>query len=336
VKAGASIYKACEELEISIRTYQRWTEGEGVKEDQRPHATRPEPANKILPAEVDLLLSIINLPGYMSLPPSQIIPSLADKGIYIMSESSLYRYMRAHNMQHHRGRSKARSSTPKSTHSATGPNQVWMWDITYIPGPIKGMHYYLYMMIDLFSRKIVGWEIWPEESADHASQLILRATLAENVKRDDMLVLHSDNGSPMKGSTMLTMLQNLGIIPSRSRPRVSNDNPYAESIFRTCKYRPNYPSDGFLSINTARAWVKEFTEWYNNEHRHSGLNFLTPSQRHNGHSEEVFANRRCVYEEAKDKHPERWSRSTRNWSLDDEVWLNPETKSDKEGKKVAI
>jgi putative transposase len=199
-----------------------------------------------------------------------------------------------------------------------------MWDITWIPGPVKGQFYYLYLILDLFSRKIVGWEIWPEESADNASRLIQRTALAEErFKSVEPLVLHSDNGSPMKGSTMLTMLETLGIIPSRSRPRVSNDNPYAESIFRTCKYRPSYPSDGFADISGARQWVRDFAKWYNHEHHHSGLNYLTPNQRHRGLSQQVFDQRRRVYEESRAQHPERWARNTRNWSLEDEVWLNP-------------
>lgn len=326
-ESGASEKKACNELGISLRTIQRWRELGAPKEDQRPLAKRPVPANKLTESEVKLGLEVANQPEFRSLPPSQIVPMLSDRGIYIMSESSFYRYLKANNMQHHRGRSKKPNPKPISTHSATAPNQVWMWDITWLAGPVKGQHYYLYLILDLFSRKIVGWEVWPEESAENSSILIRKAVLAENrFTLTEPLVLHSDNGSPMKGSTMLETLYTLGIIPSRSRPRVSNDNPYAESIFRTCKYRPTFPTGGFSDINEARKWVKEFVNWYNYEHHHSGLKFVTPDQRHKGLDKQIFGNRIRVYEQAKARHPERWTGTTRNWSLDEEVWLNPERK----------
>src|SRR5690606_13763739 len=142
--------------------------------------------------------------------------------------------------------------------------------------------------------------------------------------RQQPLVLHSDNGSPMKGATLLETLYSLGITPSRSRPRVSNDNPYAESIFRTCKYRPNYPTTGFKDLTEARAWVKQFARWYNDAHRHSGSKFITPSQRHTGLADAAFKKRKEVDEAAKAKNPTRWSGEVRDWSLEDEVWLNPE------------
>lgn len=288
-------------------------------------ATRPEPANKLTEAECQTILKVVNQPEFQSMPPSQIVPMLADRQIYVASESTVYRVMRKAGAQHHRGRSKTPSIKPKSTHCAIAPNQVWSWDITYLPGPIKGLHFYLYLILDIYSRNIVGWEVWVEETAENASQLIRRAVLAQNITmRDTPLVLHSDNGSPMKGSTMLETLYQLGITPSRSRPRVSNDNPYSESVFRTCKYCSSYPSNGFANLNDARAWVKEFVHWYNYKHHHSGIKFLTPHQRHYGLGETILENRHQLYEAAKANHPERWSRQTRNWSLSNEVWLNPE------------
>lgn len=229
-------------------------------------------------------------------------------------------------MQHHRGRSSAPSQKQLTTHCATAPNQVWMWDITYINGPIKGKFYYLYLISDLFSRKVIAWEIWEVESANHASELIKRAILAEKitVPRNQPLVLHSDNGSPMKGATMLETLYRLGITPSNSRPRVSNDNPYAESLFKTLKYHCNYQPKGFEDITQARLWCQKFVRWYNHEHHHSGIKYLTPHQRHSGVDEKIIANRDKVYEAAKAKHPERWSGTTRDWSLPDKVYLNPE------------
>lgn len=324
-QAGARETMACNELGISRRTLQRWRSEATPLEDQRPLAKRPSPRNKLTQEETQEIVSIVNQPEYQSLPPSQIVPMLADEGIYIASESTFYRTLRHHNLQHHRGRSKAPISKPISTHCATGPNQVWMWDITWLPGPARGIYFYLYLILDLFSRKIVAWDIWLEESAENASQLVRRAVLSEQRSLSlKPLILHSDNGSPMKGAALLETLYQLGITPSRSRPRVSNDNPYAESIFKTCKYRPNYPSAGFSDLTQARTWVLGFVQWYNYEHRHSGLKFLTPHQRHTGMDQSILEKRSKVYEAAKAVHPERWSRDIRNWSLEQEVWLNPE------------
>lgn len=306
---------------------QRWRKEGAPNEDQRPHAKRKPPAHKLSDEERKQIVKVSNQPEYKSLPPSQIVPRLADEGVYLASESTFYRVLHEHNLQHHRGRSSKPVSKPITTHYAIAPNQVWMWDISWLPGPAKGLFYYLYLILDLYSRKIVGSEIWNEESAEHASHLVRRTVISEQcVVRSEPLVLHSDNGSPMKGATLLETLYSLGITPSRSRPRVSNDNPYAESIFKTFKYRPEYPIKGFASIDEARKWVQKFVHWYNKEHRHSGLNFITPNQRHQGLADQVFEKRQQVYEAAKAKHPERWSGNIRDWSLEDKVWLNPEKK----------
>ncbi len=325
---GAREKMACKEIGISQRTLQRWKSPTTPLEDQRPLAKHPNPRNKLSEEEIQKIIKVVNQPQFQSLPPSQIVPILADQGIYLASESSFYRILKNHNMQHHRGRSKKATSKPISTHCATGPNQVWMWDITWLPGPAKGIYFYLYLILDLFSRKIVAWDIWLEESAENASLLVRRAVLSEHRTVPlKPLVLHSDNGSPMKGASLLETLYQLGITPSRSRPRVSNDNPYAESIFRTCKYRPSYPPSGFSDLTQAREWVLAFVRWYNYEHRHSGLNFVTPHQRHNGMDKIILEKRRKLYEEAKAMCPERWSGKVRDWTLDNEVWLNPDRKA---------
>ena len=316
---------------LSARTVERWRQTGVPKEDQRPYANRPSPAHKLTEQEQQKILDITRQVEFQSLPPSQIVPILADRGEYIASESSIYRLLHTHQQQHHRGRAKdpGKRSEPTS-HCAKTANEVWMWDITWLPGPVRGMYYYLYLILDLFSRKIVGWEIWEEEGAEKASRLVKKAYLAEGIGLNPChkpLVLHSDNGSPMKGATLLETLYQLGIQTSRSRPRVSNDNPYAESIFRTCKYRPEYPEKGFANIDGAREWVLTFVRWYNQQHRHSGLNFLTPQERHSGKGNDLLAARRTVYEEARRKNPLRWSRGIRNWSLPDEVWLNPDKQS---------
>ncbi len=332
VEAGARLSIACEEAEISTRTYNRWLKAFEVENeyiDKRTVAIHPEPHNKLSKEEVQRILTIVNQPKFSHLPPSQIVPILAGRGIYIASESTFYRILREAKQLQHRGRSKEPVKRDISTHVATEPNRVYTWDITYLNGPIKGRHYYLYMISDLFSRKIIAWEVWEVESAEKAGELIRRAVIAENLtKKKHPLVLHSDNGSPMKGATMLETLYNLGITPSRSRPRVSNDNPYAESLFKTLKYRCNYQPKGFKTLDDARDWVYDFVDWYNNNHRHSGINFLTPNQRHSkDHGLNVLAKRDVVYKTAKLKNPTRWSGNTRDWSIEDHVWLNPEKAS---------
>ena len=323
VTSGAARFKACAELEISVRTYQRWIVDGGIKTDGRPCSQRPAPKNKLSKEERKNVLNTVNSDEFKSLPPSQIVPTLADSGVYIASEATYYRVLREEKQQNARGRSQIKEKKSPTTHCATGPNQVWCWDITWLPGPVKGLHFYLYLILDIFSRKIVGWEIHDDESAENASTLIRKAHLKENI-RDNPLVLHSDNGSPMKGSSMLETLYSLGVVSSFSRPRVSNDNAYAESIFKTCKYRPNYPYKGFLTIGEARDWVLKFSHWYNINHKHSGIKYVTPHQRHSGLSGKILANRKEVYQRAKERNPERWSGNIRDWNLPQEVYLNPE------------
>lgn len=324
ILSGASQFKACECLGITTRTLQRWKNPHTYIEDQRPLRTKYESERKLKEDEVALILETVNTPEFSSKPPSQIVPALADRGVYIASESSFYRIMRRAGEQHYRGRAERPSRKPKASHCATKPNQVWSWDITYLPGPIKGLYYFLYLIIDIFSRDIVGWEVWEEESAEYASRLIRKAVMSQGMRESQTpLILHSDNGSPMKGATMLATLHELGVMPSRSRPRVSNDNPYSESIFKTCKYCPQYPTKGFASLEASRKWCMEFVRWYRHEHHHSGIKFLTPNQVHTGNAENILGARQKVYELAKVKTPQRWSGKTRDWTLPEEVWLNP-------------
>lgn len=170
--------------------------------------------------------------------------------------------------------------------------------------------------------KIVGWEVYERESAAYAAEVVRRAVLAEGCI-DQPLVLHADNGSPMKGETLLETLYRLGIATSYSRPRTSNDNPYSEALFRTCKYRPDYPTQGFASLDEARLWMQQFVQGYNHEHCHSGIRFVTPAQRHQGQDHAILAQRQAVYEQARERHPERWAGPIRNWQPITEVWLNP-------------
>ncbi len=324
-EAGCRLAVACGELGLTIRTFQRWVkEGDdAIIADERTTNVRPSPSNKLSEEERRTIMEAVNSEEFASLPPSQIVPILADRGQYIGSEATLYRIMKAAQQQHHRGRAKKPSTRVVTSHCATAPNMVWSWDITWLPMEVKGKYYYWYMVLDIFSRKIVANEVHEVESAENASLLMKRASLAEGLAGRP-LVLHSDNGSAMKASTMLATLEQLGVAASFSRPRVSNDNAYAEALFRTCKYRPNYPNKPFENLEQARAWTQQFVVWYNEIHRHSGLKFITPAERHNGQAQEILRRREQVYEKAKNSHPERWSGRTRNWHLEDEVWLNPE------------
>ena len=311
-------------LDISARTYRRWQDQQRRLEtlaDQRQTVPRA-PANRLTTAEREQVIAVCNQPDYQDLPPSQIVPRLADEGRYLASESTFYRILKAAEQCHRRGRVKPPKTVAKPKgHKATGPNQVYTWDITYLTTTVKGSFYYLYLVEDIFSRKIVGWEVHDKESAAHASQLIDQIALREG--HAPTQVLHSDNGSPMKGAMMLATLQRLGIVPSFSRPSVSNDNPYSESLFRTLKYAPKFPVRPFETLTTARQWVSELATWYNGEHRHSGIHFVTPNQRHQGEDQAILQRRQALYLEARQKNPQRWSGNIRDWRYTEAVWLNP-------------
>jgi len=328
--AGARWTTACAALQISERTLRRWRQGmpEGeVHSDRRPEALRLAPVNKLSDEECTEMLSVCNYYELSSLPPSQIVPRLADCGRYIASESSFYRVLCAHGQQHHRGRSRVpRRLNPSTSYQAIGPCQSWTWDITWMLGPITGSFLYLYLILDIFSRKIVGWEVHEVERAELAAGVIQRAVWAEAcIARPK--VLHADNGAPMKGATMKATLERLGIIASYSRPCVSNDNPFSEALFRTCKYRPAWPRKGFASKTEAQAWGKAFVNWYNAEHLHCALRFVTPNSRHAGEGRQMLAKRADLYAKARASNPQRWSGKARNWQPAGPVWLNPERDS---------
>jgi putative transposase len=335
-QAGCRLAAACAEVGICLRTFQRWVQDgdEEIAADGRTLCVRPAPSHKLSEAERQQILAVANSEEFASLPPSQIVPTLADRGVYLASESSFYRVLKQAAQQHHRGRASKPSERVATSHCASGPNQLWSWDITWLPTAIKGQYFYWYMMLDVFSRKIVGHEVHVAESAELAALLMRKASLAEGLAGRS-LVLHSDNGSAMKGATMLATLEHLGVAASFSRPRVSNDNAYAESLFRTCKYRPDYPRKPFRSLEEAQAWTQKFVRWYNHEHKHSGLKFVTPAQRHAGQAEVIMAKREQLYAAAKSNNPRRWSGPTRDWKLQDEVWLNPDRSRTEELQKAA-
>lgn len=333
MRAGSRLERASEMVGISGRTAQRWQkQGEGGQDGRM--GPRRVPGNKLSEREQQEVLKIANSTEYKELSPKQIVPRLADQGQYVASESSFYRILRKQGQMTHREPSRPASQNRPEAFVATGANQVYTWDITYLRSSLKGVFFYLYMIVDIWSRKIVGWEVHEQESMEYASLLMERSCEALGVDPAG-LILHSDNGGPMKGSTMLATLQWLGIVPSFSRPRVSDDNPYSEALFRTLKYRPEYPRRPFETIEEARQWVRWFVRWYNTEHLHSAIRFVTPDDRHFGREPEILENRRRVYEEARRRHPERWSGSIRNWAPVGAVWLNPQDRAQAIEQKVA-
>ena len=325
VRAGARREVAAQTLGLTVRTLQRWAVQGPEAEDQR-HGPHTSPANKLSAAERQRLLTVANAPEYRDLSPKQIVPRLADEQeVFLASESTFYRVLRDEKQLVHRQRSRPATRRRPRGQVATGPNQVWSWDISWLPGPLRGTFFYLYLIVDVWSRKIVGGVVHEEESSELASELFL--CICQRLGLDpEGLVLHADNGSPMKGSTLLATLQRLGVIPSFSRPGTSSDNPYSEALFRTLKYRPEYPSLPFATLAEARIWVAAFIDWYNTEHRHSAIRYVTPDERHYGQEGAVLERRRRLYEAARRKHPERWSGTVRDWTPVATVRLNPDPK----------
>ena len=253
------------------------------------------------------------------------MPRLVDSGVFLASESTMYRSLQQYGQRTHRRLEHiARQRSKPSALAATGPDQVFWWDITYLPTRVRGQHFYLYLFEDLFSRKMVGWQVFGGESSELAAQLMHDICTRHRIPAGQLTV-HSDNGAPVKGETMLAVMQRLGAARIRSRPAVSNDNPYVESIFRTLKYRPELPVRPFESLLAARRWVTELAHWYNIEHRHRAIGFVTPTQRHAGLDSVLLEQRAIVYERARQDHPERWSCKARQWDRVDIVHLNPET-----------
>lgn len=324
--SGVRLAPACRVLGISARTIERWR-ADPEANDRRcgPHR---RPSNALSPAEEAQIVTVLTSSRYAGLSPKQLVPQLADEGLYLASESTMYRVQRRHGLRGKQRTTPRTHVTRASTvHQATGPNQVWSWDITWLPTIVRGSYLYLYLIMDVWSRCIVGWRIAERESADIAAALMAQSCAEGNVDPRG-LVLHSDNGKPMRGSTMISTLQWLGVIPSFSRPHVSDDNPYSEALFRTLKHTPAYPRLPFADLASATRWVARFVEWYNGTHRHSAIRYVTPHQRHHGRERVVLASRHELYQRVRRAYPERWSGSTRNWLPIGLVVLNPERAPD--------
>lgn len=312
---GARLSAISDVIGLDARTLRRWSTAGALNEgDKRPSAERPAPASQLTEAERATILAVANRPHYASLPPTRIVPMLADEGTYIASESSFYRVLKAAGQLAHRSRSKAPvQQRPPTTHVAQGPNELGAWDMTFLPTQVIGHWFY-------------AWEVHASDNADHAAMVVKRAALAEGIAGlPTKPVLHGDNGATLKATTVLGMLNWLGIKPSYSRPRVSDDYAYAEVLFKTAKYRPEYPNRGFDDLEEGRRWATDFVNWHNHYHRHSGIHYVTPAERHDGRDRAVLDARKAVYTQARARCLSRWNgRPIRNWSRHEQVTLNPE------------
>jgi putative transposase len=322
VTRGARLEKACNILGISPRTYERWSLAPTDWDKRRGPIQAPE--NKLTAEEQARVIALVNQPEYRNLSPEQVVAKAADNGIYVASERTIRRILTRESLAKYRERSRPATVAKPKQFVANAALQVLTWDITYLRhANIRGGYFYLYLFVDIWSRRIVGAEVHDIQSANLAAELLAKVCRDHDI-RADSAVLHADNGAAMKAATMLATMHALGIIKSFSRPGVSDDNPFIESLFRHLKYAPSYPSKGFASLDEARAWVKRFVDWYNSEHLHSSIAYVTPEQRHEGRDIAILENRRNLYAAARNANPSRWSRHCRQWQRPAIVMLNPD------------
>jgi putative transposase len=285
-----------------------------------PRERRPQP-RALSVAERDRVRAVLNSEDFVDKAPATVYHELLDDGVYLGSVSTMYRILRAHDEVHERRRQATHSARVKPELVATQPNQVWSWDITKLLGPAKWTYYYLYVILDVYSRYAVGWMLADRESAALAEKLLADTIVKQRVDRDT-LTIHADNGSSMASKPVAFLLADLGVTKSHSRPHCSNDNPYSEAQFRTLKYRPDFP-DRFASIEQARAFCQRFFGWYNTQHRHSGIAWHTPRTVHYGHVEVVHAKRADVLAAAYARTPDRFVRKhPEPAALPTATWIN--------------
>jgi transposase InsO family protein len=329
INHGASISEVCKTAEISRRTFERWKKS--ILKDKRK-GSKKKTAGKLQKEKKDEIVNICCNHEFKDSTPAVIYVTLLERGIYLASISTIYRVLRERNLIHHRTNRHAgtKQSRPPEV-KASGPNQVWAGDITWLQTEIKGLFLYLYTIIDIWDKKIVGWQIHEEERREY-SDVLFRRVLAE--QGYPKVHLHSDNGNPMKGASLLAMLYELGCVNSYSRPRVSNDNAFIESFFGRMKTSIKYPSH-FKSRAHAQEWVANFLNWYNTERRHSGIQYFTPEQMRTGKYKELVRIRNATIMKAYKENPSRWRTKPKQWTEDFYVYLNPYPETRKKLKKVA-
>lgn len=273
--------------------------------------------------------AILNSERFQDLAPRQVYAALLDEGEYWCHWRTMYRILDEHDEVRERRNQLRHPKYHKPQLLATGPNQVWSWDITRLLGPAKWTYYYLYVILDIFSRYVVGWMVAGREAASLAKELIRQTCVKQHIQRQQ-LFLHSDRGSPMIARSLAMLLADLGVSKSHSRPHVSDDNPFSEAQFKTLKYRPDYP-ERFGCDADARAWARAFFHWYNNEHYHSALGLLTPADVHYGRADQILQKRQQVLYAAYEKNPDRFvNGAPKPPELPAEVWINPPKKAAEE------
>src|SRR5712692_135704 len=314
------IAAACDALEVSRASVYR------QRQPARPPAARPAPPRALALGERHAVLDTLHAERFMDQAPAQIHATLLDEGTYLCSPRTMYRILDdAHELKERRAQV-CRPSYEKPELSATQPNELWSWDITKLLGAAKWTYFYLYVILDVFSRYVVGWMIAPRESAALAERLIAATCAKQRIDRGQ-LTLHADRGSSMRSKPVALLLADLGVVKTHSRPHVSNDNPYSEAQFKTLKYCPTFP-ERFGSLQDARAFGQGFFSWYNNEHHHSGLGYLTPAVVHYGLADGVRDQRQRVLAAAYAAHPERFVRGVpQPAALPEAVWINPPQKN---------
>jgi putative transposase len=283
---------------------------------------RAEPLNKLTDLQRRRILEVLNSDRFVDLAPLQVYTQLLDEGTYLCSVSTMYRVLRENALVAERRRLARHPAKICPELVATGPRQVYSWDITKLPGPVKGTYFDAYVMIDIYSRYIVGVHVHTHESGVLAKELMEQIFAVHGVPQ----VVHADRGTSMTSKTVAALLADLEVTRSHSRPRVSNDNPFSESLFKTLKYGPQFP-ESFGSLSAAREFMELFTQWYNHEHRHTGIGLHTPADVHYGLAEAKAANRRAVLDDARAQHPHRFGTATapKILNLPDTVWINQPT-----------
>ena len=312
---GVGISAACRALGVPRSSFYR---------ARRPKAgAKPRPAavRALKPSEQEQVCQVLNSPRFQDCAPREVYATLLDEGTYLCSWRTMYRILDAHDQVRERRDLLCHPTYAKPELLATGPNQLWSWDLTKLRGPTKWTYYYLYTIIDVYSRYVVGWLIAQRESAQLAEQLIAETCRKQGIEPEE-LTLHADRGGSMRSKTVALLLADLGVTKTHSRPHVSNDNPYSEAQFKTMKYRPDYP-DRFGSTQDARVWARAFFAWYNQRHHHTALGLLTPSVVHYNQAEVVISQRQRVLRAAYRAHPERFVHGVPSHpALPTEVWIN--------------
>ncbi len=288
---------------------------------------RPVPKRALSKEERRDVLSLLHAPQYVDKAPAQIVATLLDKGEYHCSTRTMYRILESEKEVKERRNQLRHPHYAKPELLATAPNQVWSWDITKLKGPVKWTYFYLYVILDIFSRYVVGWMLAHRESAALAKNLIGQTCAKQSIE-PEQLTLHADRGTSMKSKPVALLLSDLGVTKTHSRPHVSNDNPFSESQFKTMKYRPEFPRR-FGSIEDGRNFSRTFFDWYNNEHRHSGIAMITPADVHYGRAGMVIEQRAQTLLTAFERHPERFVNKTpQPLKLPEAAWINPPKKED--------